>query len=321
MSEICLVTGCGGFLGSHLCERLLAEGHTVVGVDCYTDQFYNYARVQKEANVMRLKTIANFEFVEADLTKVEPVSLMDGVTAVFHCAAQVGPRGCWGRDFATYTRNNILATQMLLEASMQVNRFVLASTLHVYGNATDAASTENDLPRPVSPYGVARLAAEQLAYTYALSYRVPTIALRFGSLYGPRQRPDMLFHRLIRTALEQVGVDILGDGHQKRDFLYVGDAVDACVAALGRGGRGDVINVASGEPRSIRDAIALLTPKVGLASEKIRWQDPNRGDLTCSWADISRAREVLGWAPRTSLDEGIDAEISWIREQVVAAAT
>lgn len=321
MSEICLVTGCGGFLGSHLSDRLLSEGHTVVGVDCYTDQFYNYARVQKEANVSRLKAKSNFEFIEADLTKVEPVSLMDGVTAVYHCAAQVGPRGCWGRDFAAYTRNNILATQMLLEASMQVNRFVLASTLHVYGNATDAALSESSLPRPISNYGVARLAAEHLAYSYALNYRIPTVALRFGSLYGPRQRPDMLFHRLIRTALEGVSIDILGDGHQKRDFIYIDDAVDACVAALTQGGRGDVINVASGEPKSIREAIDVLTPKCGIAPERLRWQSPNRGDLTASWADITRAREVLGWSPRTSLDSGLDAEVAWVREQVAAAVS
>lgn len=320
MSETCLVTGCGGFLGSHLSERLISEGHTVVGVDCYTDQFYNYARVQKEANVRRLKGRSGFEFVEADLTKVEPVSLMDGVTVVYHCAAQVGPRGSWGRDFATYTRNSILATQMLLEAALQVNRFVLASSLHVYGNAVDAPASETTLPLPVSPYGVARLASEHLLTAYATNYRVPTVALRLGSLYGPRQRPDQIFHRLIRTTLEGVGLDILGDGHQKRDFLHVDDAVEACVAVLRKGGSGGVYNIASGEPRSIREAIEILKTKIDIAPERIRWQSATRGDLVGSWADVTKAQEELGWQPRTELSTGLDSEIAWIREQVAEAA-
>ena len=207
-----------------------------------------------------------------------------------------------------------------LEAALQVNRFVLASSLHVYGNAVDAPASETTLPLPVSPYGVARLASEHLLTAYATNYRVPTVALRLGSLYGPRQRPDQIFHRLIRTSLEGVGLDILGDGHQKRDFLHVDDAVEACVAVLRKGGSGGVYNIASGEPRSIREAIEILKTKIDIAPERIRWQSATRGDLVGSWADVTKAREELGWQPRTELSTGLDSEIAWIREQVAETA-
>jgi nucleoside-diphosphate-sugar epimerase len=320
VSETILLTGCGGFLGSHVAERLLADGHTVVGVDSYSDQYYQYARVQKERNVARLKGRASFEFIEADITKVEPVSLMDGITAVYHFSGQVGARACWGRDFAAYARNNILATQLLLEASLQVDRFVLASSLHVYGNAPSFPCTEETLPRPISPYAASRLAAENVAYSYAYYYRVPTIALRIGSVYGPGQRPDMLFHKVIRSALDGTAVDIFGDGQQKRDFVFIDDAVEACVAALRKGGRGDTVNVAGGQPRTVREALDILAPMVDLPPERIRWQEPMRGDLPQTWADVSRAREVLEWSPATSLEDGLARQVAWMREEVAPAA-
>ena len=308
VSEICLVTGCAGFLGSHLSERLLSLGHTVVGVDSYTDQYYRYSRVAKEENVQRLKELSGFEFVEADLTRVEPVSLMDGVTVVFHCAGQVGARVSWGRDFAAYTRNNILATQLLLEASRQVSAFVLASTLHVYGNASGPCS-EDALPSPLSPYGVSRLAAENLARCYSENYRVPAVALRFGTMYGPRQRPDMLFHRLIRSSVDAQPFELFGDGSQQRDFLYVGDAVDACIRAMEVGGRGEVYNIGSGETKSLREAIDVLVPLLAGSTPRMRQLQPVPGDLACTWSSISRAGEKLGWTPKTTLQEGLRAQV------------
>ena len=221
-----LVTGCAGFIGSHLCEALIAAGHDVVGVDCFTDY---YARSHKEANLAQLRDEARFSLREVDLAAGELSNLLNGVDVVYHQAAQPGVRASWGSYFDTYVRHNIVATQRLLEAvkGQPLRRFVYASSSSVYGDAEAFPTSEMVIPKPVSPYGVTKLAAEQLVYLYGRNYGVPTVSLRYFTVYGPRQRPDMAFRRFIEWALADQPIHVYGDGEQTRDFTFVGDVVAA----------------------------------------------------------------------------------------------
>lgn len=315
MSEICLVTGCAGFVGSHLAERLLADGHTVVGVDGFTD---HYSRVLKEANLASLRGKRGFEFIDGDLTRLEPVSLMDGVTVVFHLAAHETGRISWGRDFAAHTRNTILATQLMLEASLHVSRFIYTSSAQVYGEATAPTTDEDTLPRPLSPYGAAKLAGEALCNAYAMTSSVPTIALRLFSVYGPRQRPDQFFHRLLRNITDENPIDVFGDGEQVRDFVHVRDVVEACVAAMRTRGRGEVVNVGSGQGTTLDAAVDLLKSLTGCPDHEVKHHQKHRGDRRSSVASLDRAREILGFEPKVSLEEGLKEEVEWFKSTMVA---
>jgi len=227
----CLVTGVAGFIGSHLAERLLADGHEVVGVDSFTDY---YPRAFKEANLQGLRDAPGFELLTSDLTILPLDAVLDGVDWIFHQAAQAGVRASWGQQFDIYTSCNITATQRLLEAAVHarnLKRFVYASSSSVYGDAETLPVTVQALTRPVSPYGVSKLAAEHLCTLYWKSYRVPTVSLRYFTVYGPRQRPDMAFHKFGRALLTNAPMDIYGDAGQTRDFTYVSDIVEANIRA------------------------------------------------------------------------------------------
>src|SRR3954453_19640896 len=252
-----LITGAAGFIGSHLAERLLERGETVIGVDRMSDY---YDPSIKAANVDRLREQPAFSFVEADLAQVATPALLDGVSVVYHLAGQPGVRPSWGRSFEIYANDNVMATQALLEAAKEVSleRFVYASSSSVYGNAERFPTSEVDRPQPLSPYGVTKLAAEHLCNLYANSYGVPTVSLRYFSVYGPRQRPDMAFHRFIRAAATGEPLRIFGDGRQTRDFTYVGDIVAATLAAADRGVPGEVYNVAGGSRVSVLDVLGML---------------------------------------------------------------
>lgn len=310
MSETCLLTGCAGFIGSHLAERLLRDGHTVIGVDCFTDQ---YSRVQKLANLADLKGQPNFEFVEGDLNKLELLSLMDGVTAVVHLAGQVGARNAWGRDFAMFSQRNALATQLLLEASLHVDRFVYASNASVYGDTEVLPTPETATPRPISPYAASKMTGEHLCTCYAACSRVPTAALRLASVYGPRQRPDQAVSKFVRWAIEDRPLDVYGDGEQTRDLVYVGDVVEAFVAALAGRGRGEVYNIGSGTPITVNALVDKLRAATAIEF-RVKHSDPQRGDVRHAAPDITRARDALGFAPRTSLEEGLAEQVRWMRE-------
>ncbi len=305
-----LVTGTAGFIGSHLSTALLARGASVVGLDCFTDY---YARETKEANIAPLLKTGGYRFVEGALQTADLASLLDGVTHVFHLAAQAGVRKSWGKDFQTYTTNNVDATQRLLEhmVGRPIEKLVYASSSSVYGDLVQIPMTEDALPQPVSPYGVTKLAAEQLCYLYFANYGVPTVALRYFTVYGPRQRPDMGFHRFIRAVLSGQPITLYGDGEQTRDFTFISDIVAATMAAGDRGRPGAVYNIGGGSRVSINQVFDMIGRITGRTPE-IRREDAQKGDMRDTYADTTRARADLGFAPATSLEAGLTAECEWL---------
>lgn len=305
-----LVTGSAGFIGSHLCERLIADGHHVVGADCFSGY---YERRVKEANLARLRDCARFEQVEIDLATDALDALVDGVELIFHQAAQPGVRASWGQHFATYARDNILATQRLLEAVKErpLRKFVYASSSSVYGDAEAFPTSEAALPRPVSPYGVTKLAAEHLVQLYWRNYGVPAVSLRYFTVYGPRQRPDMAFHRFIRWALAGEPIQVYGDGEQTRDFTFVDDAVAANVAAGLSPEAGRVFNIGGGSQASVNQVLAIISTLLERPLD-VHHLATERGDVRHTAADTRLARELLGFCPRTDLATGLEAEVQWL---------
>lgn len=309
-----LVTGVAGFIGSQLAEALLDQGHDVVGVDCFTP---HYDRAVKEANLAGPCDRVGFRSVEADLRDADLVELLGGVEVVYHLAAQPGVRLSWSDGFATYDSCNVLATQRLLEAARQtgVRRVVYASSSSVYGNADAYPVTEADLPRPHSPYGVTKLAAEHLCGLYAANHGLSTVALRYFSVYGPRQRPDMAFHRLIEGALDGDPFPLYGDGSHVRDFTDVGDVVRANVlAGTADVEPGTVVNICAGGSTVLRDVIDAVGDAVG--SPVLIEQHPEQaGDVQRTGGSNDAARRLLGWEPQTTLADGIAAQVAWHRSR------
>jgi UDP-glucose 4-epimerase len=305
-----LVTGVAGFIGSHLAGALLDNGATVVGVDAFTDY---YPRPLKERNLEANRRRDGFRFVEAALQSADLPALLDGATHVFHLAAQAGVRKSWGRDFQTYTGNNVDATQKLLEACVgrPLHRFVHASSSSVYGDRAPIPMREDALPQPVSPYGVTKMAAEQLGYLYHVNFGVPAVAMRYFTVYGPRQRPDMAFNRFIRAALDGAPITLYGDGEQTRDFTYVADAVAATVAAGDRGVPGTAYNIGGGSRVSMNQVLQIIE-RIHGRSLTINREAAQKGDMRDTYADTSLARRDLGFAPTVSLEEGIRAEYEWL---------
>jgi len=308
-----LVTGAAGFIGSQVCERLLSLGHQVMGVDCFTDY---YPRAIKEANLAPSRDHRDFSFVEQDLVAADLASLLDGVEVVIHLAAQAGVRRSWGANFTVYTHNNLLSTQALLEAAKLTGlaRLVYASSSSVYGDTRDLPMRETSACWPVSPYGVTKLAAEHLCLLYHRNFGLDTVSLRYFTVYGPRQRPDMAFHRFIRALLEGGEIRLFGDGEQSRDFTFVSDVVSATVsAALEPAAEGRVFNIGGGHRASVNQVIARLEEITG-AKARITRLEVAKGDVRDTEADCSLAREVLGFAPDYDLDAGLAAEVQWVRE-------
>jgi UDP-glucuronate 4-epimerase len=308
-----LVTGAAGFVGSHLTSRLCNDGHDVVGIDSFTD-YYDVAL--KKANAEAIVS-AGANFVEGDLNDVDLNELLEGIDAVFHLAGQPGVRASWGSEFSTYTRCNIEATQRLLEASRGktgLRRLVYASSSSVYGDAEHYPTSEKDRPQPVSPYGVTKLAAEHLCSLYATNFGVPTVSLRYFTVYGPGQRPDMAFTRFARAAVHDDEIFVYGSGEQERDFTYVGDVVEAnLLAATGDVRPGAVFNVAGGSHSSVNEVLALLEELVGRGLSVVR-QEAIAGDVRRTGGDTTKIRSVLGWQPSVGLREGIARQLSWVAE-------
>jgi nucleoside-diphosphate-sugar epimerase len=305
-----LVTGAAGFIGSHLTAALLDRGATVVGVDCFTDY---YPRAIKERNLAENKLRQGFRFAETRLQDADLPGLLSEVTHVFHLAAQAGVRKSWGQDFRTYTDNNIDATQRLLEAcvGLPLARFVYASSSSVYGDNATIPMREDALPQPVSPYGVTKLSAEQLGYLYYVNHKVPATAVRYFTVYSPRQRPDMAFHKFIKAAIKGDEIVLYGDGEQTRDFTFVSDAVAATIAAGERGVPGRAYNVGGGSRVSMNQVITLIEEVAG-RPVKVRREETQKGDMRDTYADTSLARKDLAFEPRVSLREGIEAEYRWL---------
>jgi nucleoside-diphosphate-sugar epimerase len=306
-----LVTGAAGFIGSTLSDQLVAGGADVVGLDCFADY---YPRAIKERNIAGLLKGPRFRFVESTIQEADLTSALGGCTHVFHLAAQAGVRKSWGRDFAIYTINNIEATQVLLEAvtaSAGIQRFVYASSSSVYGDNVPMPMREDALPQPVSPYGVTKLAAEQLCYLYYINHRVPTVALRYFTVYGPRQRPDMGFHKFLRAAIRKEPVSLYGDGEQTRDFTFVHDAVGATIAAATKGVPGRVYNVGGGSRVSMNQVIDIIG-RVSGRQLIVNREDAQKGDMRHTYADTALAHRDLDFAPRVGLEAGLAAEFTWL---------
>jgi nucleoside-diphosphate-sugar epimerase len=305
-----LVTGAAGFIGSHLSAVLAARGFDVVGLDCFTDY---YGRDLKEANLATLADTRQFRFVEGALQTVDLGALLDGVTHIFHLAAQAGVRRSWGAEFSVYTSHNVEATQRLLEAVKTRNlaRFVYASSSSVYGDLVAIPMREESALHPVSPYGVTKLAAEHLCYLYYVNYGVPTVSLRYFTVYGPRQRPDMAFHKFLRAALTGQPIAIYGDGEQTRDFTFVADAASATATAGDRGRPGAVYNIGGGSRVTLNSVLDRLVGITGRSLD-IRREDPQKGDMRDTFADTTRALEDLDFRPTYTLDAGLTAEYEWL---------
>ncbi|MDH4308633.1 MAG: GDP-mannose 4,6-dehydratase [Acidimicrobiia bacterium] len=304
-----LVTGVAGFVGSHLAERLLTDGWEVRGVDCLTDY---YDSGQKRSN---LSSIAgDLELRGEDLRTSDLDPLMSGVDVIFHQAGQPGVRASWD-EFDSYVGHNVTASQRLLEAARRsgVGRFVYASSSSVYGNAETYPTTESMLPKPQSPYGVTKLAAEHLCGVYARNFDVHTVSLRYFTVFGPRQRPDMAMHRLAEAALTGAPFPLYGTGEQIRDFTFVGDVVEANVAAAtGDAPAGTVVNVAGGGSTTLNDVIATIERLAGKRIALTRKGD-QAGDVDRTGGDITEARALLGWAPKISIEEGLARQVEWHR--------
>lgn len=319
MPKRCLVTGCAGFIGSHLAERLIQLGHSVVAIDNFSDY---YPRSIKEDNLAWLRGQPAFTLVEGDLAEMDLAPWLEGVEWVFHQAAQAGVRSSWGADFAVYTQANVLATQRLLEAakgSPHLQSFVYASSSSVYGDAERYPTREDFLPQPISPYGVTKLAGEHLCRLYARAFGVPAVSLRYFTVYGPRQRPDMAFHRFIRAMLSDAPLTIYGDGMQTRDFTYVDDIVEANLLAAERGRPGEVYNIGGGSRVTVREVIALLEDIIGRPA-KVQFAPAQKGDVLHTAADIRKAARELGYAPRFQLREGLEQEVAWMQNRLSASA-
>lgn len=303
-----LVTGAAGFIGSHLCERLLAAGVRVTGIDAFTDY---YAADIKERNAAALRAHPDFTLVEKDIVDVDVAAHLDGVGAVFHLAAQPGVRASWGDGFRTYVADNILASQHLLEAmSGSGIRLVYSSSSSVYGDAETRPTPETAAPLPVSPYGATKLTAENLCRMYTRDGRVDTVSLRYFTVFGPRQRPDMAFTRFIDAIHAGRPITVYGDGGQSRDFTFVADAVDANLQSLAGGRPGGVYNVGGGEHATLAQVIDLLGELTG-REVAIDRRPAAPGDARHTSADVTRAREDFGFAPKVGLREGLRRQIAY----------
>jgi UDP-glucuronate 4-epimerase len=303
-----IVTGCAGFIGSHLVDTLLANGHDVVGIDSFSGY---YPRRLKEANVTSARRRSSFRLLEAKVDTALLASLLAEADGVFHLAAQPGVRGSWGSAFATYVEHNIIATQSVLEAAADAGvRIVLASSSSVYGEATERPTPETAACRPVSPYGITKLTCEHLAAAYSAAQSADVIVLRYFTVYGPRQRPDMAFTRLMRALLTGERFGIHGTGVQTRDVTYVEDAVDATMLAFERGARGDIYNVGGGRIVSLRDVIEICEGLVGRGLS-IEYRESSPGDVSRTAADTSRLTS-LGWRPRVAFEDGLATQLAWV---------
>jgi len=305
-----LVTGAAGFIGSHLCEALLNAGATVTGIDCFTDY---YARALKEANLGTVAGRPGFTFVEAPLQDLELKPRLSGVTHVFHLAAQAGVRKSWGRDFDVYTRNNVEATQRLLEALIgtPIQKYVFSSSSSVYGDHVPLPMKEDAYLQPLSPYGVSKLAAEHLGHLYWANHGVPAVSLRYFTVYGPRQRPDMGFHRFLTAVKQGRPITVYGDGEQTRDFTFVSDIVAANLAAAGQGVPGSVYNIGGGSRVTVNEVLSLIGRVTG-KTVTIQREPDQKGDMRHTYADTSLARRDLNFAPRVGLENGLEQQYRWL---------
>ncbi len=308
----CLVTGAAGFIASHLCRRLLADGHHVVGIDSFTD---SYPRWIKEKNIQPFRGNKNFEFIAKDLIDLDLKKILEKMDCVFHHAAQAGVRASWGENFSAYTRNNIEATQKLLEAAKngRLKKFIFASSSSVYGSCPELPMSERSPLLPYSPYGVTKLAAENLCSLYYQNYGVPSVSLRFFTVYGPGQRPDMAFHKFFKAIIEDTALSIYGDGQQTRDFTYIDDVIEANLSCLEKGKEGEIYNVGGGSQKKL-EAVVMILEEVCKKKALIKKEERQKGDVAHTLANIEKARKDLLYSPQTKLSDGLKEEWLWVQK-------
>jgi len=317
-----VVTGCAGFIGSHLTEALLDLGCRVTGVDALNDY---YDPAQKREHLTGFADHPRFDFRHADLNDLDALELLEGATAVFHLAAQAGVRASWGAHFQDYLDRNLKATQRLLEACKDERvarglvRFVYSSSSSIYGERTDLPVAETALPQPFSPYGVTKLAAEHLCVLYAANFGVPVSALRYFTVFGPRQRPDMAFRKFLEAALDGGVWRIYGDGEQTRDFTFVADAVIANLLAVGAEGPWGVYNVGGGARISLKEALDVMRDLLAEAAPDVtpvlEHVSTEKGDVRDTWSAPDLAREALGYESVVPFAEGLRQEVAWVLER------
>ncbi|HVB22703.1 MAG TPA: NAD-dependent epimerase/dehydratase family protein [Ktedonobacteraceae bacterium] len=310
----CLVTGAAGFIGSHLSEALVARGYAVIGVDAFVDF---YPRAMKETNLAALRQEPLFTFIEADLRTADLTQLLAGVDYVFHLAAQAGVRTSWGEGFTSYVEHNVLVTQRLLEAAKESNvrRVIYASSSSVYGHGSTQPAHETNTLLPISPYGVTKLAGEYLCRLYTKEFDLPTISLRYFTVYGPRQRPDMAFHKFIRAILQGEQVTIYGNGEQSRDFTYVSDIVAANIAAMRYGLPGNCYNIGGGVRVTVNEVLHMLE-QITEKRAYVHYIARQHGDAAHTASNTDAARAELGYNPRFNLADGLSREVRWVAEQL-----
>lgn len=308
-----IVTGVAGFIGSHLAEALLKQGAEVIGIDQFNDY---YSPQLKHNNVVNLKQYSGFKLIKADIQELDWQQLLQSVDVVYHQAAQAGVRASWGDDFHHYTERNINATQVILEGAKQIKslkRIVYASSSSIYGDAVTMPTPETLCPKPVSPYGITKLAGERLCWLYQQNFGVPVTALRYFTVYGPRQRPDMAFHKFLKAAIDNKAISIFGDGQQTRDYTYVSDAVAANLAA----GEvpeaiGEIFNIGGGSRVTLMELLEIMEQVIGHPIKK-NYVSKAAGDARHTSADVTKAEKILNYKPLVSLKKGLTEEWQWIQ--------
>lgn len=310
-----IVTGVAGFIGSHLAERLIKKNYKVIGIDCYTDY---YSKKIKKDNLKNCFKSKNFIFLEKDIMNLNLEPILRKADYLFHEAAQPGVRNSWGDEFKIYVKNNIMLTQKILESAKKVKhlkKIIMASSSSVYGNQKGTMIEDKTLPNPISPYGVTKYAAESLGNTYAKNYNLPVISLRYFTVYGPRQRPDMAFSRFILAALSNKPIIVYGDGNQTRDFTFVSDIIDANMSCIENNIDSDIINVGGGHIISINKVLNLLSEKIDKPIN-IHFMKKQSGDVEHTNADIEKASKLLKYKPQITVKEGLDYQIAEIRKTI-----
>lgn len=308
----CLITGVAGFIGSALAEKLLNQGNQVFGIDCLTDY---YPPQLKRENLKPLLKKDGFIFEEKNLLSMDLSQSLKDIEVVYHLASQPGVRGSWGKKFSIYVENNILATQVLLEAcrELPIKKFIYASSSSVYGEAPILPVKEDIALKPISPYGVTKLAGENLIFLYYKAWGISVISLRYFTVFGPKQRPDMAFSRFLNAALKDETIQVYGSGNQTRDFTYIEDAVEGTILATEGGRPGQIYNIGGGNQISIKGVLNIIEKVVGRRL-KIEVTEPQKGDVLHTFADTSKARRDFNYRPRFRLLQGIEAQFEWIKK-------
>lgn len=313
--EKCLVTGCAGFIGSHLAEKLINLGYEVIGVDAFCDSYSPAIKRRNLANLLSSKS-KKFTLLEQDLNKINLKKILEGVDYIFHQAASAGVRKSWGADFDLYVKNNIFATQKLLEAAKNkpLKKIVFASSSSVYGDSP-LPMKETNVLKPLSPYGVTKLASENLCYLYWKNYKLPVINLRYFTVYGPRQRPDMSLFLFIKGILQNREIVVYGDGKQTRDFTYISDVIQANLLAMQCPRLGECFNIGGGTQMAINKVIGLVEKLIGRKA-RIRYADVQQGDVEHTLADTLKAQKILRFQPQFDFNQGLNEEIKWLQKLV-----